>query len=53
MKGKAFACLCLVALLQLGTSAVSAPSVTFSCQKKCTTSGLFLDIRNDGPDSLT
>jgi hypothetical protein len=52
MKSKAFVGLLLVALLQLNILAVSAPRVTFSCQKKNTGSGLFLDIRNDGPDSL-
>ena len=52
MKSKAFVCLLLVALLQLSTLAVSAPLVTFDCQKKSTTSGLFLDIRNNGPDSV-
>lgn len=52
MKSKAFACLLLVALWQLSALAVSAPPVTFSCQKKNSGSGLFLDIRNDGPDSL-
>lgn len=52
MKSKAFICLLLTVLLQLSTLAVSAPRVTFSCQKKNTGSGLFLDIRNDGPDTL-
>jgi hypothetical protein len=52
MKSKAFVCLLLVALLQLSTLAISAPSVTFDCQKKNTGSGLFLDIRNNGPDTL-
>jgi hypothetical protein len=52
MKSKPFVCLLLAALLQLSALAVSAPSVTFSCQKKNTSSGLFLDIRNDGPDTL-
>ena len=52
MKSKAFVCLLLAALLQLSALAVSAPRVTFSCQKKNTGSGLFLDIRNDGPDTL-
>jgi hypothetical protein len=52
MKSKVFTCLLLVALLQLSALAVSAPPVTFSCQKKSGGSGLFLDIRNNGPDSL-
>jgi hypothetical protein len=52
MKSRAFALLLCVAVFQLSALAVSAPRLTFSCQKQSSNTALILDVRNNGPDTL-
>jgi len=52
MKTRVFACVFLIAVVQLGVLAISGPRVTFRCAQDQSTKSPALKVRNDGPDRL-